>query len=299
MRAPHLFSRRSSAPIARNRAARPGLEGLESRLLLYATLGGQWTYGSRITYSFMPDGTSIGGTPSALFQTLNARFATATWQRQLQQAASLWEAATNINLAQVADNGAADGASGNQQDDPRFGDIRIGAIPLPSGVLAETFAPPPINGGTDAGDIILNSTVNWQIGSNYDLMTVAAHELGHALGLGESSVSTAVLYGTYNAIKQALASDDSTGIQSLYGTRQFDAFSNNGTRNNFYTTATNISSFVGGNAQIAIPGLDNTTSSDAEWYRVTVPASSTGTMVVTVQSSSLNSLAPKFLVYNS
>ena len=31
---------------------------------------------------------------------------------------------------------------------------------------------PPANGGTDAGDILLNSTVNWQIGSSYDLETV-------------------------------------------------------------------------------------------------------------------------------
>ena len=58
---------------------------------------------------------------------------------------------------------------GDQQDDPRFGDIRIGAIPLGSGILAETFLPPPANGGTDAGDIIFNSSINWQINSNYDL----------------------------------------------------------------------------------------------------------------------------------
>ena len=62
--------------------------------------------------------------------------------------------------------------------------------------------PPPANGGTEAGDILLNSSVNWQINSNYDLMTVVAHEFGHALGLGESTVSTSVMYGTYNGIKQ-------------------------------------------------------------------------------------------------
>src|SRR5437016_4497877 len=109
---------------ARARTARPVVEGLEERLLLYAALGAQWTYGSRITYSFMPDGTSVGGTPSSLFSTLNARFATATWQRQLEQAASLWENVTGINLALVSDNGTAVGTSGNQQGDSRFGDIR-------------------------------------------------------------------------------------------------------------------------------------------------------------------------------
>src|SRR5207237_1505664 len=52
-------------------------------------------------------------------------------------------------------------------------------------------------------------------------------------------------------------------------------------------------------AQITIPGLDNTTSGDTEWYIVTVPSSTTGTMAVTVQSSNLSSMAPKLQVYNS
>jgi hypothetical protein len=278
------------------------LEGLESRLLLYSTLGGQWTYGSRITYSFMPDGTSVGGTPSALFSTLNANNPTANWEGQIEQAASLWENVTGVNLALVSDNGAADGANGDQQDDPRFGDIRIGAIPLPSGTLAETFVPPAINGGTAAGDILFNSTVNWQIGSNYDLMTVAAHEFGHALGLGESTVSSAVMYGTYSGINHQLASDDIAGIQSLYGARQYDAFNSNGQRNNAYTTATNITPYLGDtgiNTQLALGDLDNTTSSDSEWYAVTAPAATTGAMTVTVQSSGLSSLAPKLQVWSS
>ena len=151
----------------RNRIVRPRLEGLESRLLLYSTLGDMWTYDSRITYSFMPDGTSVGGTPSALFQTMNANNPTATWEQQIEQAAALWENVTNVNLALVSDGGQPVGISGNQQDDPRFGDIRIGAIPLGSGVLAETFLPPPANGGTDAGDILFNS--NDQLADQLDL----------------------------------------------------------------------------------------------------------------------------------
>ena len=226
-----LFSRRTQPcstlplsqaigyPTVTKRLAQPILELLEPRLLLYSDLGDQWTYDSRITYSFMPDGTSVGGISSVLFQTLNAKYATATWEGQIEEAASLWETVSNANLALVSDGGEADGINGDQQDDPRFGDIRIGMVPLGTGVLAETFLPPPANGGTDAGDILFNSTINWQINSSYDLMTVAAHEFGHALGLGESTVSTAVMYGTYNGVKQALTSDDISGIQSIYGTR--------------------------------------------------------------------------------
>jgi hypothetical protein len=293
------FLVRSALVKTRTRASRPALEGLEDRLLLYAALGDQWIYSSRITYSFMPDGTSVGGVPSALFQTLNANYPTATWQKQIEQAASLWEGAANANLALVSDGGQAVGCSGAQQGDPRFGDIRIGAVPLPSGVLAETFLPPPANGGTDAGDIVLNSNISWQINSNYDLQTVVAHEIGHALGLGESSVSTAVMYGTYNAIKQALTSDDIAGIQSIYGAPQFDQFNNNGSHNSSVFTAANITSYITSNAQIAIPSLDITTAGQAEWFKVTVPSNTTGTMTVTAQSSNLSSLAPSLAVYTS
>jgi hypothetical protein len=299
MRGLRVSNNRPGNKAPRNRIVRPSLEGLESRLLLYSTLGDMWTYGSRITYSFMPDGTSVGGTPSSLFQTMNANNPTSAWQQQIEQAAALWEGATNVNLALVSDGGQAEGCSGDQQDDPRFGDIRIGAIPLGSGVLAETFLPPPANGGTDAGDIFFNSNVNWQINSTYDIMTVAAHEFGHALGLGGSTVSTAVMYGTYNGIKQALTTDDISGIQSIYGTRQFDQFNSGGQRNNTYLTAANLNSYITSTAQISLPGLDITTSNQSEWFTANVPSTTTGTMTVTVQSSNLSSLAPKLAVYNS
>jgi hypothetical protein len=295
---PCMCSRGSNNQRKDLRGMRPELEGLERRLLLYSALGDQWTYTSRITYSFMPDGTSVGGVSSTLFQTLDAKFPTTTWEQQIETAASLWENVTNVNLALVPDGGEPVGAAGDQQGDPRFGDIRIGAVPLGSSVLAVTFVPPPGNGGTEAGDILLNSSVDWEIDSNYDLMTVVAHEFGHALGLGESTVSTAVMYGTYNGIKQELATDDISGIQSIYGSRQFDQFNLGSQRDNSYTTATNINSYMSNN-QIALPGLDITTAGDSEWFHVNVPATSTGTMTVAVQSSNLSSLSPKLQVYNS
>jgi len=299
MRGIRVSNNQNSNKSPRSRIVRPQLEGLESRLLLYSTLGDMWTYDSRITYSLMPDGTSVGGIPSALFQTMNANNPTAKWEQQIEQAAAVWETATNVNLALVSDGGEAVGCSGDQQDDPRFGDIRIGAIPLASGVLAETFLPPPANGGTDAGDILFNSNVNWQINSTYDVMTVAAHEIGHALGLGDSTVSNAVMYGTYNGIKQALATDDVSGIQSVYGTRQFDQFNSGGQHNSSFLTAANLNSYITSAAQISLPGLDITTSNQSEWFTANVPSTTDGTMTVTVQSSNLSSLAPKLQVYNS
>src|SRR5207248_2554516 len=97
MLGPRRYLRRSTSPMTPTRAVHPNVEGLEGRILLYNTLGAQWTYGSRITYSFMPDGTSVGGTPSALFQTLNAKFATSTWEQQIEAAATVWENVTGIN----------------------------------------------------------------------------------------------------------------------------------------------------------------------------------------------------------
>ena len=291
----------SSSTLPRKRSARPLLESLEDRLLLYSAYGGTWAFGSRITYSFMPDGTSVGGTPSALFQTMNAKFATTTWEAAIEKAATVWEAVANINLALVSDNGSREAINGNQQDDPRFGDIRIGAVNLGTGALGETFLPPPFNGGTDAGDIFLNSNpvANWHINSAYDLETVAIHEFGHALGLGESQITTACMYAYYNGTKQSLTSDDIAGIQSVWGAPQPDQFNSNGKSNGTYTKATNLNSYIDSNGQVAIPSLDMTSGSQSEWFSVTVPSTTSGTFVATVQSINLSSLSPKVYVYTA
>src|SRR5271166_4358030 len=294
------YLRKSFLPSSRpsqKRSARPLLENLEDRLLLYNTYGGTWVYGDRITYSFMPDGTSVGGTPSVLFQTLDAKFSQATWELQFQKAAAVWQAVANINLSQVSDDGSPEATNGNQQDDPRFGDIRIGMLNLGSGVLGETLLPPPANGGTDAGDIFLNSTASWQINTDYDLETVAIHEFGHALGLGESQITTACMYAYYNGMKQSLTSDDIAGIQSVWGVPQSDQFNSNGLNDGSYRTPANITSYIDSNSQIAIPNLRITSASQVEWFSVTVPASTTGTMVVTDQSANLSMLSPSVWLY--
>src|SRR5271157_4972386 len=287
-----------------SKAVRPCLEELEVRFLLYATTGNQWTMPILISYSLMPDGTSIGGIPSNLQASLNAHYPTAAWQAQISKAAAVWERVANLNFSLVTDNGSPLGVSGNQQDDPRFGDIRIGGYAMSSSILAFAYLPPKANGGTDAGDIFFNTAQSWQInGTTYDLMTVAIHELGHALGMGHSTDTAAAMYPAYITTKQAVDADDISGIRSIYNARQPDVFNVNAS-NDSPRSAADISSYIGTNGQLTISGLDLTPpvtigTNDIEWYKITVPASTTGTMVVRMQSSGLILLSPNLAVFNS
>lgn len=52
----------------------------------------------------------------------------------------------------------------------------------------------------------------------YNLFIVAAHELGHALGMSHSTDAGALMYPVYSYAKgYPLAEDDIEGIQALYG----------------------------------------------------------------------------------
>ncbi len=295
-----MWNSQASRRPRRSSAAHLNLESLEARLLLYSTTGGQWTFGNRITYSFAPDGTSIGGVPSAWYQSMSNRgFSPQTWKTEFRKAAAVWEDVANINLVEVPDNGAAFGVSGNQQGDSRFGDIRIGGSPQSSNVLGLSFLSPPYNGGTLAGDIVMNTNQLWQINSAYDIETVAIHEIGHALGLDHSAIASAVMYASYNYdSKQTLTTDDISGIQAIYGPRQPDRFDTR-TDNDYYYRATNLTGWLDGKNQITMPDLDISGTYDQDWFLVTAPSNTTSTVTITMQSQYLSSLSPRFMVYTT
>lgn len=292
-------TKRKSLGGSQDRRLQPRAEGLEDRLLLYSTLGGQWAFGSRITYSFVPDGTSVGGIPSAWQQTMtNLGIDEQVWKGEFRRAAATWQSVTGINFVEVADDGSAFSVSGNQQNDTRFGDIRIAGIDQGPSTLGVAFYPPPFNGGTLAGDIVMNTEVAWNINTTYDIRTVAIHEFGHALGMGHSTITSAVMYDYYTGTKQSLATDDINGIRSLYGTRPQDFFDASAS-NQFWSNATNVTSYIDSNKQVRIASLDITTSSDVDWYRVTAPAGSGYWLTAAVQSQHLSSLSPSIIVYNN
>uniref|UniRef100_A0A4W5R9Q9 Matrix metallopeptidase 20a (enamelysin) n=1 Tax=Hucho hucho TaxID=62062 RepID=A0A4W5R9Q9_9TELE len=84
----------------------------------------------------------------------------------------------------------------------------------PKGVLAHAFEP----GEDMGGDVHFDEDEIWTMG--YNLFTVAAHELGHSLGLSHSKDPSSLMYPNYNYYNGAqytLPRDDALGIQALYG----------------------------------------------------------------------------------
>jgi hypothetical protein len=299
---------RSSSVLRSPPHARPRVECLETRIVPYVTSGNSWPHPDLVTISFVPDNTILGSNGgsylySNLFAKFNAKFGSAaTWENVILKAAQSWAAQTNINFAQVSDNGTTYGQGNYQQGDPGMGDIRIGGYNFGNGTLAVAFMPPPINNYSAAGDIEINTGAAFNIGSTYDLFTVTAHEIGHALGLAHSATSTAVMYGTYNGIKSSLTSDDINGIRNIYSSnnpRSADSY-DSGSGNNTFATASNISSSIDPVALTAlVQNLDITTTSDVDYYTFTAPSGSASTLTVNVQSSGLSLLAPNVTVYAS
>ena len=166
----------------------------------FVTGVGKWAT-NNLTYSFQNYTTDIGNS-------------TIRWA--IDQAFSLWSAETPLRFRRVANGTGGDivirFVTGNHGDGFPFD----GA----GNVLAHAFF--PSNSGSIRGDTHFDDAETWTVAvppaaGGFDLVTVAAHEFGHALGLRHSAVSSAIMAPFYGGPRRFLSPDDIQGIQSLYG----------------------------------------------------------------------------------
>jgi hypothetical protein len=191
--------------MATHRAARRrslAAEGLEPRLCLASSVGwdGPGRGSAVLTYY-------IANTPASLGQ--------AAVNNAIRTALNAWQAVVDVTFVQTFVPRL-----------PRSIDIRFGPIDGSGRVLAETYLPDDLNPALLAGDVTFDAAERWEVGNGrgraaFDLVQVAVHELGHALGLGHSRAAGTVMYPTVSPSTRftALASNDIRMAQSLYATR--------------------------------------------------------------------------------
>jgi hypothetical protein len=270
------------------------LEPLEDRNLL-ATFGIPWPDAQHLTLSFVPDGTSVSGSPSKLSALLNSTGPSVNWQTQVLRAFQGWAASANINIGLVSDDGEALGTSGLIQHDPRFGDIRIAAAPMAGGAEPAVGTPFDYSGSRWNGTVVLNSLDSFTIGNNpnagYDIFSVLAHEAGHVFGLDHNTTDpNSVIAPTY-AFRTGLSASDVTNIQSLYGPRLADGYEGSA-GNNTLGSAYDLGQSTGTNG-----AADVTNPGETDYYKFTAPTGATS-LTVTVQTSGISLLVPRLTIYD-
>jgi len=131
----------------------------------------------------------------------------------IKQAFELWSAQAPLTFTEVSSSNEADilvqWAVGDHGDgDPFDG---------PGDVLAHASFPNPY----DERQVILHfdDDERWVDSDrqDVDLLTVAAHEIGHTLGLGHSNDPNALMYSAYSGPHRFLDNDDVAGVENLYG----------------------------------------------------------------------------------
>jgi hypothetical protein len=263
----------------------------------YVLTGYSWPDPGHITYSIAPDGVAWGGGANVLNATFNAELgAGGAWQYQIAKALATWESVANINVSPVPDGPFAFNTLGLSQGDPRFGDIRFGGYPFPSGstALAQTYFPPP-DGSTGAGDVQINTAMNFGINTGYDLYSVLLHETGHSLGLNHPQNPAEVMYPVYQGIRTGLAPGDVAGIQAIYGPRMLDPYQQQGQGFNV-GDAIDLTAGLSRSSQISVSNLSLVSIGSSEFFSFVAPASTSNALQVTVSAANVSMLSPEVTI---
>jgi hypothetical protein len=148
-------------------------------------------------------------------------------KRAIEAAANMWDDAVAQNL--FADSNLVTiTESANINTDTKDGYNTHGWKPITDGLaVSRTFYSTTKVGGyypAVESDVTYDSDYNWATnGGNYDVQSVAAHELGHTIGLGdlygkpEYTGDTDQVMHYYTGVKHTLGVGDRTGATLLYG----------------------------------------------------------------------------------
>jgi hypothetical protein len=136
------------------------------------------------------------------------------WQ-DVRDGFAIWAEQTPLTFTEASDSSQADIVIGWARGDHGDGDPFDG----PGDVLAHASYPNPYQ----PEQVILHfdEDEDWVDGPNedVDLVTVAAHEIGHTLGLDHSRDPNSLMFPSYSGPHRFLDNDDIAGVQSLYGLR--------------------------------------------------------------------------------
>ena len=221
----------------------------------------------------------------------------------VRAAFSLWSDASDLTFQEVGSAAAADivilWGTGEHGD----GDAFDG----PFGVLAHAYFPPP-NSGALAGDAHFDDGETWTTstrppdGQPIDLTTVAAHEIGHSIGLDHSANPDALMFAFYDGSHRFLHGDDIFGVNLIYGSGApaNDRFTD--ARVLAGSSGTAAGTNVGATREAGEPLHAGELGGRSVWYRWTAPASGPvtfrtagstfDTILATYTGNAVNGLAP-------
>jgi len=176
-------------------------------------LGGSPTGGGRDSQGW--DGPGLGSASVTYYiHTVPAAFSlsSADVDAALKDAFTAWSAVLDISFARTAVPGLVDSI-----------DIEFIDIDGNGDILAQAFFPDDVNQNPIAGNIQFDTSEVWETGNSqgslaFDFLLVAAHEIGHAIGIDHIDNSDAVMNDTASAdvAFSGLHPDDIAAGRAIY-----------------------------------------------------------------------------------